>query len=67
MSSFTGDEWILVPVSAFNLLQYVVLVELYEVRSLMQRSSWERKDLSQSSRKCPQEPPGILGPQFKNH
>lgn len=49
MSSFTEDEWILGPVFAFSLLQYIALVGVYEVHSLMQISSWERKDLSQSS------------------
>lgn len=49
MSSFIENEWIVVPVSTFNLLQYIVLVEVYEVHKLMQLSSWERQDLSQSS------------------
>lgn len=30
MSGLIEDDWILIPASAVNMLQYVVLVEVYE-------------------------------------
>lgn len=36
MSSLIEDYWILISVFAFNLLQYIDLVEVYEVQSYMQ-------------------------------
>lgn len=44
ISGFTEDSWILISLSSFNLLQYVILVEVYEKICLTQICNWKRKE-----------------------